>query len=908
MIGLLLSPEHLAARRESIRHGGALAPLADSLLAELRDTLADPPTVPTGKARMTRGGGRCPTCRVLLTFDPRSAQAHACPECHTVYTDQPHHDWWLMNAHLWTAEQAVRAATLATVREDAAAGARADAILAHYAERYTSLPNRDNVLGPTRVFFSTYLESIWLLQLAVAIDLRQAGPHGLDVDAILDRLIRPSQSLLASYPEGRSNRQAWNLAAQLAAARLLRDEAVVAESVHGPDGLIALLRDGLHDDGSWYEGENYHLFAHRGLWTAVTLAERAGQAIPAELLARFHRGFEAPFRTMLPDGTYPARRDSQYGIALWQWRVADWLEVGIARHDSPTVRDALRRCYDPARPIGNTERWRSTADAERHAPPVRLTRADLGWRALLCAGDTLPELTAGRLASARLDGQGLAVFRRAGGRWWVGLDYGDPGEGHGHPDRLNLVVATDTARWLDDMGTGSYTTPDLAWYRSTLAHNAPLVNGRSQPAMQGRLVAYDERDGAGWVTAHVVDDTAGVHLMRTVVVMSDHVLDVLRWVAINDDVTVDLPLQADPLLPIDASWSALDVEHIEQHEWLRAPHARPLVGGIVQGITCRAIRAPHRATGTPTFDLYVSSEDDAMLWRAGTPGPPAGAPHGLVALRQQGRRGYSVRVLAPHGSLRDVALHDGAIVVSALDGTVHRHTAVPTGWHCEFSAGGARSSLDLVTGPVPAVAAAPDPVPSAPIERTVVQRSRATALRYRRGDVSWEDAGRPAATVLVAAAPSRLSIMVEVDLQRAPNFSPARDENPLDNEPADINSDGVQLHLQHPELGEWCTVLAVPEPADTRVRITQTLGPTLDLTATLTMRANGYTVSFVMPPVTVPQLDLAVCVNEMPSGAERRRGQLVLTSGDPGWVYLCGDRQPRDRAVTLTLANEARHA
>ena len=36
-----------------------------------------------------------------------------------------------------------------------------------------------------------------------------------------------------------------------------------------------------------------------------------------------------------------------------------------------------------------------------------------------------------------------------------------------------------SARWLDDMGTGSYVDPSLHWYRSTLAHNAPLLDGKS---------------------------------------------------------------------------------------------------------------------------------------------------------------------------------------------------------------------------------------------------------------------------------------------------------------------------------------------------------------------------------------------------------------------------------------------
>src|SRR5438034_7286542 len=40
-----------------------------------------------------------------------------------------------------------------------AAGARAAEILRAYARSYMRYPNRDNLLGPSRLFFSTYLES-----------------------------------------------------------------------------------------------------------------------------------------------------------------------------------------------------------------------------------------------------------------------------------------------------------------------------------------------------------------------------------------------------------------------------------------------------------------------------------------------------------------------------------------------------------------------------------------------------------------------------------------------------------------------------------------------------------------------------------------------------------------------------
>ena len=90
----------------------------------------------------------------------------------------------------------------------------AEAILERLAERYLTYPNEDNVLGPTRVFFSTYLESIWLLQLGRGRPARAAPPHARDVAALVsERVLEPAVQLIAATTKGMSNRQVWNNAA-----------------------------------------------------------------------------------------------------------------------------------------------------------------------------------------------------------------------------------------------------------------------------------------------------------------------------------------------------------------------------------------------------------------------------------------------------------------------------------------------------------------------------------------------------------------------------------------------------------------------------------------------------------------------------------------------------------------------
>ncbi len=908
---LLLSADSLAARRQALSVPEALGGLAASLQRELYAALTVP--VPEGKSRLTRHGGRCVHCTVLLTFDPVQPAAHTCPTCGVVYTDQVHHEWWLMNAHLWTAEQCTRAAALSALCDDERAAARSDEILTTYADRYLAWPNRDNALGPTRPFFSTYLESIWLLHLCVALDLReqsaQGMPRGLG-GVVRERLIAPSAHLIASFPEGRSNREVWHCAARLAAAGLLGDDALRGRAA---ESLRHLLRTGLHTDGSWYEGENYHLFAHRGLLSAVTLAERAGVELPLELVQRFAAGFSAPFRTMFPDGTFPARRDSQYGISLRQYRTADWLECGLARHDTPELRAALAMMYDPTFAPGETGRSTSTADAEHNQRGVRLARADCSWRALLLARLDLPPLTDAVAHSELLEGQGLAVFRRNAGRFWVGLDYGDPGAGHGHPDRLNLVIADQSARWLDDVGTGSYTSPTLAWYRSSLAHNAPMVDGKDQGAAAGILLAHDEQQDAGWVSAEFIDPLSGVRVRRTVVVMLRYLIDEVTWMS-EQDVDFDVPLQArgEHTQP---AWRPATT--IVGSEWLSDVHEAAIRGETVTPLLLDCLPSPARHTEQwqTSFTCLLWSDAPATLWRARTIGPPGGRAHGLVSLRQHGRRGRSVRVFASPEVLAELKVDAAGIDISCFPvdlergglGTRTLHRRTEDGWSVQsigpdatppIELRGMRRADALQHTPASPVAVAP---PAIPLRRHgEFAASFAGVECYRPTEATWTEAGSPGASLQLRRSPTGITIGVRASLHREPVFAAVVAENPLDNEPADTNSDGVQLHWRSAVTGKWNSVIAVPDGAGVRLTVAE---GTLDgLTATWEEIDRGFSVEFELPwPLAASQFVLDCCVNERPSGRERRRGQLVLSGANGESAYLRGARQGPERAVTIVF-------
>lgn len=899
-MNLLVDAADLARRRLVAQN--QLEPLLASLGHDMGWMLDRELYVPKEKALLSRAGGRCPRDGTLLEFDPQSPHAHRCGKCGEVFAGELHDRFWIYWYQLWLAERAVHGALIGRLADAPRFTSLAVQILERYAAGYLDYPNDDNVLGPTRLFFSTYLESVWLLQMCVATSLLEADrPTDLG-RRVRDRIIDPARQIIGEFDEGLSNRQVWNNAALFAAARLLDDRSALDRLVHGPSGLLAHLERGILADGTWYEGENYHLFAHRGLWYGVVMAARADVEIPASLHRRFRDGFATPFATALPDFTLPSRRDSPYGVSLRQWRIAEHVELGLSLGDDDRLTGALFHMYRDDVPRRDTGRSRSSADIERNGPGTALSRADLSWRALLHARPELPALEPYEPTSILLEQQGIAVFRGDRGRQYVALDFGASGGGHGHPDRLNLLLVDGATRWLDDLGTGSYVDPSLHWYRSTLAHNAPLADGRSQRRADGVLRAFDVKSDASWIAASA-EIAPGVTVQRTLIVLDGYVVDELKWKA-DREVTLDLPLHA-PLEVI-------------------APNGRmaeaPMPGGdaaedgfrFLQSTLCSRIpaRADLRMQSGSGDDHRLStwsSSDAAIeLWHAEAPGAPvgfgAGEPQTFVIVRMRDKRGSFRTVWSLNGALTDVRFAD-ATMVALSNGEQHTHRAAAAGWEIAIRGDASRR---VVLGGLQPERERP-PTPEQTRTRAPVRLPRGATTEFTLGEASyvrsesdWNKAGRPIATVALTPGESDLTIEIRVPASER-TFVPANADNPLDNEAADINGDGVQLYMEvEGRRGAW---VLVPETDSDGVRVRRVEGDSAlaEPTARWSRVGDGYAMTVMVPNVPQDEFRFDVIINEKPAHRRRRRGQLVLSGGQGAFVYLRGDRQDWDRLLTFRV-------
>ena len=466
----------------------------------------------------------------------------------------------------------------------------------------------------------------------------------------------------------------------------------------------------------------------------------------------------------------------------------------------------------------------------------------------------------------------------------------------------------------------------LHWYRSTLAHFAPLFDGVSQSPVPATLLAFEERGGAGWISKRVEEIARGVTTTRTLVAVDSYVVDLLEWQSESDRM-VDLPLARAADVTSDVHFApheALGGQGLEDgFDFLTDVSAAVLVEQRVAFTVAGASSAKAE---------YVSSHD-ATLWRAEAPGSPGHPRAPLHWIRTRAAGGIIIGVWHWNERVQHVRINAASespvIEVTTAEGTIAQHSRTPKGWHIQLQARHATSSIDLVTLAQPTrsienadsadelVSREPITVPQLPagiaLDGGQCAHPIARAIRFRLGEehyvqteTSWQDAGQPVATVQIGATATHLVVDV---LARTGTIVVAgvHDENALDNERRDVNADGLQIHVGPRTTLPWSAAwLLVPAPETSpQARVSDLVPEIAALTTEWKRTTDGWAMRVGIPRSSIPaniagEFRMEIIINERSPDRQRRRGQLVL-SGGGSFGYLRGDRSDPAHAGIFRL-------
>ena len=96
------------------------------------------------------------------------------------------------------------------------------------------------------------------------------------------------------------------------------------------------------------------------------------------------------------------------------------------------------------------------------------------------------------------------------------------GGGHGHFDKLNLMLYANGREWLLDPGRLAYNFPEYkTWVKETVAHNTVTLGGQSQRATTGKLLFLQQGNGFSACGAQSEGAYAGARLTRFLLLTPD---------------------------------------------------------------------------------------------------------------------------------------------------------------------------------------------------------------------------------------------------------------------------------------------------------------------------------------------------------------------------------------------------
>jgi len=496
--GLILNDQELAAVRGKVDSTDWARQAYDQLVAEADGWLSDPVAIPDRKGQWMHYYACADDGTSLKTV---SDTEHRCPACGKVYTGEPYDSVVIRNRHMSIMDSAVTLGLAYHLSRKAEYLAAAKKIVLGYADRYLSYPYADKdgrreARSGGRVFCTTLNESNWLIQAAWAYDLVAGDLSEMERRHVCQDMLYPAGNDVIRNNRLRiHNIQCWMNSAMGCAALCCGEGDLAHHAIRSEFGLENQLAKGILDDGSWWECSwGYHFYTLSALWPLTEAVRHIGHDVYDD---RYKSLFDAPLNFAFPGLYLPPLNDSGRGSSILSR--AKPYEIAYARWQDPRHGGVL----------------------------AQMDRTD---RLSLCFG--VPQLTTAppeMSASINFPAAGVAILRDgADDPTVVTLDYGPHGGGHGHPDKLGIVLYAAGREMAPDPGSIQYAAPlHQEWFKTTISHNTISVDMQPQEPCTGELHLYDVRAGVQTASAAADDAYPGVRFRRSVaLVPGGIVLDV----------------------------------------------------------------------------------------------------------------------------------------------------------------------------------------------------------------------------------------------------------------------------------------------------------------------------------------------------------------------------------------------
>lgn len=479
----------------------------------------------------------CPEHGLPLVFDFASPTEHRCPRG-DVWQGENFDSAFRVLVHRHYGALARDAAVLYQTTGEDRYFTAAFEIISRYADLYERFNGGDNSqpwMLSGKAFHQALTEAIWTVPLVYTFEIIRTELSSSQAEFLSNKLLKPIAHELTAAHEKLvfqqnnldSNYTAWLIAAFGCIGFSLKDESLIERAVHGAGGFAAHLNAAILPDGFEFEGTPYyHNFVAWAYTLLAEMAVRSGvdlyamQGANGQSIAKM---WSALATTMWADGNIPSLHDGSYWQnSTFDAELCEVYEIAFARTGDRRYALLLDRAYQR-----------------------RGTERDV-WTALAFGSQEIPKDQPIAMDATCLKEIGLALLRDSTNPDGLSalLRFGPYAGSHTHMDSLALLLFPFSL----DAGNPPYGV-DIrrTWYQQTAAHNTVMVDGQSQAAIDGRLVAWNDESGFSEVEAASDDAYPGVKFSRKVTLEVGRISDRVSLNA-EDQHTFDWLLHTDAAL------------------------------------------------------------------------------------------------------------------------------------------------------------------------------------------------------------------------------------------------------------------------------------------------------------------------------------------------------------------------
>lgn len=433
----------------------------------------------------------CPDDGGRLIFDVTKPHEHVCSVCGKKVEGRVYDEAWVAFYRNLAFVTALKAAVVYRVNDNTHYLDISKSILSCYIPHYLSYPlhNKEGEIFQTdeeaswgcgRLMPQGLNESILMVRAIETLEILGSDAGSDFLQVFHEQFVRPFYQLIMPQVNKVHNIPCWNLSGLGAAALFFHDADVLDFVFQGEFNIRRQLREGVTQDGFWYEGSiHYNFFLLEGVSSLLVLAHVHDQDFGTEAENTIIKMLQAAYAYAFDNQTFPVPNDGWPAINLKTYSYVYYMVSKVFGEDSV---------------VGNLVKNIENGKEKRGTLPLSesyYVNNEIPLERLLFAYDwDMHHFEPIKRSSMLFGKSNFAMLRQ--GKFNLFFKYGLNGPSHAHPDILEFELAYGKEMVSRDLSNAGYHSRLCnSWQRKTACHNSVTRDGEDITSREpGTLLSY----------------------------------------------------------------------------------------------------------------------------------------------------------------------------------------------------------------------------------------------------------------------------------------------------------------------------------------------------------------------------------------------------------------------------------